>query len=49
MRFSPDKRLSIDEAIQHPVFDEIRDQEAEVFKEKDLNYDFEDKKIKTEQ
>ena len=40
--------MSIEEAIKHPVFDEIRDQEAENFEEKNLNYDFEDQKIKTE-
>lgn len=42
LKFSPDLRLSIDQAIKHPVFDEIRDIEAENFEETVINYDFED-------
>ena len=45
LKFSPDLRLSIDEALQHPLFDKVRNKENEVFEDKDINLELEDKTI----
>lgn len=48
LQFNPDKRISIDECLEHPLFSEVRDKSVEVFDVKELTFGFEDEEIDTE-
>ena len=49
LQFNPDKRISIDECLKHPLFAEVRDKEQEKFNVKPLTFEFENEEIETEQ
>lgn len=48
LQFNPDRRISIDECLEHPLFAEVRQPEVENFNIDELTFDFEDEDIDTE-
>lgn len=48
MRFNPEKRLTIDECLNHPLQKEVRQQEKEKGQGEKISFEFEDEEIDTE-
>lgn len=48
MRFNPEKRLTIDECLNHPLQKEVRQQEKEKGLGEKISFEFEDEEIDTE-
>lgn len=48
LNFNPNKRISVDECLEHPLFNEVREKESENFVVKPLVFDFEEEEIDTE-
>lgn len=45
LAFNPSKRLTVDECLAHPYFDEVKDKRKEVVASKSLHLDFEEKEL----
>ena len=48
LQVNPERRISIDACIEHPLFAEVRDKDIENFNVKPLTFHFEDEDIDTE-
>lgn len=48
LRFNPTERIDVEECLEHPLFAEVRDKEAEEFDVQPLVFDFEEEEIDTE-
>lgn len=46
--FNPDKRISADEALKHPFFDGLRDEDFEIESKFKFDFDFEREDIEIE-